>query len=444
MKLSQAHCASINTFSVFFLLIIWVLPGTIAFRNIFLSLAALSGIGMIFFNWSLLNSFRTKLIPIYSIICLFLWVLIHYLFFSINPELELYEIKGLWLRALAGFIAALGFSIVFVRTPSARKYLYIGIISVPLINVASYLYASFLNGGLLKSSSFIFFLFAKIETAFFGALGGAVVISAFLYYLIYENKKFNSYYLGLGILTLTLIIVSDLLSATMNGLLIIAYLCLLLFLFLLLKKFREFKGNIKRLNFATIFITAVIIVSLFIAYKPVFNRLNHYYQDVKIGFNIDEIDEWRVLRGEGFQPLNSLGNPVTLNIYYRAAFAAKGVRLINKYPLGYGSINESFNRLQNLEGELHLHTGQVHSGWIDLGLAFGIPGLALIFIALIGALYLAFFLKTREGMLAVFLCITLIPFGLVSELTYKQYFEMLIFFITFSCGLVCLQKDSST
>jgi Ca2+/Na+ antiporter len=249
--------------------------------------------------------------------------------------------------------------------------------------------------------------------------------------------------MGLSILALTLIIVSDLLSATMSGLLIIAYLLALVFLLILLKNFRKLKDNIKRHTFGTIFISVALTGFLLIAYKPVFSHLNHYYQDVKIGFNIDEVDEWRILHGEGFQPLNSFGKPVTLNIYYRAAFAAKGIQLINKYPMGYGSINESFNRLQNLEGELHLHAGQVHSGWIDLGLAFGIPGLALIFIALVGALYSAIFLKTREGMLALFLCITLIPFGLVSELTYKQYFEMLIFLITFSCGLVYAQSYDS-
>lgn len=441
MKVSQSHYVTINTFSIFCLLIIWVLPGTIALRNILIFSAAVSAVGIIYSNWEEFKFFRLSLAPIYLIIGLFIWVFIHYIYFSTNPELEFSEIKGLWVRALASAIAALGFSIVFCTTPSARKYLYMGILSVPLINIISYLYASYLNGSPLNPGNFIFFLFAKIETAFYGALGGAIVVSTFAYYLVYKKSKINYIYLVLNALFLILIVVSDTLSTTLNGLLIIFLLLTLLFLLALLKNLTKLKDAIKRNYVSAIFFSLASLIILVSIYGPVSSKFNHYLQDVQIGFNIDGFDEWRILRGEGFQPLNSHDKPVTLNVYYRAAFAAMGIRLIPKYPLGYGSINESFNRLQTLEGELHLHTGQVHSGWIDFGLAFGLPGLALILSALVGALYLASFLKTREGMLAAFLCITLILFGLLAELAYKQYFEMLIFFITFSCGLVFLQKD---
>jgi O-antigen ligase len=125
-----------------------------------------------------------------------------------------------------------------------------------------------------------------------------------------------------------------------------------------------------------------------------------------------------------------------MNTYYRTAYASAGIRLISMYPLGYGSINQSFVGMQKHAGIQSEHLGQVHSGWIDFGLAFGVPGLAMIFLTLLSTIYLGLRSRLQTNLVPVVICITLIPFCLIAETSYKQYFESLIFFIALSASLV--------
>ena len=115
-----------------------------------------------------------------------------------------------------------------------------------------------------------------------------------------------------------------------------------------------------------------------------------------------------------------------------------GVRLIGQYPLGYGSINQSFNQLQSYAKIYHEHGGQVHSGWIDFGLAFGVPGLSLIFLSLITIILFGLQQKNEFSLQAVLFAAMLIPFGLIAEISYKQYFEATLFFIAFTATIVAL------
>jgi O-antigen ligase len=106
------------------------------------------------------------------------------------------------------------------------------------------------------------------------------------------------------------------------------------------------------------------------------------------------------------------------------------------YPLGYGSINQSFVGMQRHAGIQSEHLGQIHSGWIDFGLAFGIPGLVIVFLTLVSTIYLGLRSRLQTNLVPVVICITLIPFCLIAETSYKQYFESLIFFIALSASLV--------
>ena len=118
-----------------------------------------------------------------------------------------------------------------------------------------------------------------------------------------------------------------------------------------------------------------------------------------------------------------------------------GVRLIGQYPFGYGSINESFVGLMDEEKIRHGHMGQTHSGWIDCGLAFGVPGLILVFTSLL--LTIAFGLSARSplNLLAVMICVTLIPFSAIAEMSWKQYFESMLFFISLAATLIAAKGE---
>jgi hypothetical protein len=90
----------------------------------------------------------------------------------------------------------------------------------------------------------------------------------------------------------------------------------------------------------------------------------------------------------------------------------------------------------------HEHQGQANSGWIDLGLEFGLPGLGLVFLAMLSIIY--FSLKSRSALILPWatMCLAFIPFGLIAEITWKQYFEATIFFLTLGATIVALVQTN--
>jgi O-antigen ligase len=91
----------------------------------------------------------------------------------------------------------------------------------------------------------------------------------------------------------------------------------------------------------------------------------------------------------------------------------------------------------------HEHGGQVHSGWIDFGLAFGIPGLLFIFITLLSTIYFGLKSKSPVALPWVMICLAFIPFGLIAEISYKQYFEATIFFLTLGSTVIIFTGNRS-
>lgn len=429
MKISENKLAIASVISILGLLCIWVIPNTIALRHLLLVVACLSAIELIRCNWSSLRAVNTSYLPLFSILGLFVWVIIHYTFFSLNPQLELSEIKGLWMRSLLGFIAAVGLGIAITKHPKLRLYFYIGLFLTPAINVFAYCWASYLKHGLLKPNEFVFFLFAKVETAYFGAVAAAVAVGNLVYLLPNRIQKSNYKDIIFWVLGLLLVLLSAFISSTMNGMAAAAGLCFLLAFVVLIKAFLG-SGNSKK--FALFFSVLTILVALMLWQAQ--NIYTHkgwgmVIYDSKLALDIENNLQWK---GDAIAevPLNSAGHKVAPSTYIRFAYAAVGIKLISKYPFGYGSINQSFDGLLEYFGIEHIPNRQAHSGWIDFGLAFGIPGLLLIFTSLLSIIYFGIKSKSSIALPWVVLCLVFIPFGLVAEISYKQYFEATIFFIT--------------
>ena len=436
MKLNEKSLANISVASVCALLWIWVVPGTIALRHGLLGIGCIAGILMIRSHWAKLSAPRFNLIPLYAIAALFIWVGIHYYFFSLNPALELSEIKGLWLRSFAGCIMAIGFAIALSQQSHLRKYFYISIFAVPFLNLMTYLYACYLNGALIKPNDFVKFYFAKIETAYFGGIAATVSVANLIFLFSRKIEKKTYLFIALYFLGIALVLFSALLSSTKNGIAIALALCILLSIVILAKAFWSFKGS-KKAAITVVILMLGLTAAIWQGHKSfAYKGWDTIFEDVKVAVDIDKNTQWQ--RGEGTveAPLNSLGIPAALNTYSRFAYAAVGIRLISQYPLGYGSINKSFDGLQTQANIYHEHGGQVHSGWIDFGLAFGLPGLSLIFLTLISIIYLGLKQGDELSLIAVIYCLMLIPFGLIAEISYKQYFEATLFFIAFAATIV--------
>lgn len=436
MKFSDKLLANISVASVCALLWIWVLPGTIALRHGLLGVGCIAGILLIRSSWPKLSSAKSNLIPLWLVASLFVWVGIHYLFFSLNPTLELSEIKGLWARSLAGCIMAIGFSISLSQYAYLRKYFYISIFAVPLINSLAYFYDCYITGSILKPIEFERFYFAKIETAYFGAIATVVAI-ANLIYLLFGQKRNNAYFqVALYFLGIALVLLSDFIANTKNGIAITLSICILFLILVSAKVFSS--SNSSKKGAVTLWVLMLLLLTLAwqghksFAYKG----WDTIFEDVKVAVEVDKNTQWQRKEGTVEPPLNSLNLPASLNTYSRFAYGMVGIRLIGNHPFGYGSVNQSFNGLQAYENIYHEHEGQVHSGWIDFGLAFGLPGLLIILATLIAIIFIGLKQKGILSLVAVLFSIMLIPFGLIAEISYKQYFEATIFFIAFSSAIV--------
>jgi O-antigen ligase len=112
------------------------------------------------------------------------------------------------------------------------------------------------------------------------------------------------------------------------------------------------------------------------------------------------------------------------------AWAVKGFELIIDNPLGYGLLINSFGPLAKAKWPDSSLTHS-HSGWIDLGLAFGIPGLALILIGLFGAVIRCSEKSTFIPNAGVWVLLSMALVFISSEVAERILFDYLIFLIAF-------------
>ena len=102
---------SLVIFGVVMQLCLWVIPGTIALRQILLALTLIPSLFLLRGYLRFLTFHKAQLIPTLLLLCLLIWVVIHLIFFSYDFELELKQFTSLWLRAIVGII--IGFSLGF-------------------------------------------------------------------------------------------------------------------------------------------------------------------------------------------------------------------------------------------------------------------------------------------------------------------------------------------
>ena len=160
--------------------------------------------------------------------------------------------------------------------------------------------------------------------------------------------------------------------------------------------------------------------------------------DAKVALNTSQYQQWK-FNGEKGYPNNEWGTVTSVTNYERIAWAKEGIRLIVQNPLGYGLVERSFGRLGKIawpDSKLH----QSHSGWIDLTLGIGVPGVALILGAI---LVLLLQLSSINPVFGVFPWVKACQWGLfclvlmwcTTEISQKVYLDSLIFWIALAAGI---------
>jgi hypothetical protein len=437
--------------SVVVLLIIWVLPNTIALRNILLITGGISGFIVIIQSHFFVGRSLQEMMPLYLFSLLFIWALLHFFFFSLNPELSFNELKGVWFRSALGTITAIGLSIVLRLNQTLRPYFFISLFAIAWINLAAYVWLSVEAGHLLLPADFVWkFVFKKIEAAFFGVITISIACANIVFLMSKKMDIKDTRYLIYWCLGIVSAILSSVVANTKNGVAVSLGLCFLLGIALIYKASLGKGASRLKLLLPAIFIVMVLVGGWKVHAQFASQGWSTLLEDVQISSQIDQHNFWRFngqhwnkVVGEEF-PKNSKGLPVAGNTYERIAWATQGVMLISQYPLGYGSINRSFvGMLNHAQVEQQLES-QTHSGWIDFGLAFGLPGLLILLLTFASIIYNGFIRGNQFGFIGVWLILGFMPFGLIAEINYKHNFEILLFFISFAAASTLLMRNANS
>jgi len=416
---------------------VWVLPQIAAWRNVSLVVGAVAGV---YISWYYRADLVTKrALPIWFVGLLFVWATIHLFFLSQDPNLQWTEYRGIWKRAGLAGLFALGFGLSIANTP--RKWVWPLIFLALLIPSLTYLLKwilTFYGQGLgfdvpaylkVYYGSSRFYV-PKTDYVVFCLPTLAVGLGGLQYLIV--TKKLTVFKLISCLLLVLLPLFVFYGQNIKNGIVYAALLFLTLFL-ILLKYFLRRKIWLGLFSLLMVATLSAVFAFYYIEKNP---SLSSLYYDIKTSIKIDEYPQWRYSTGPNL-PINELGRQVSVSNYVRIAWAVVGLKLIAENPMGYGLIENSFSRLVEIkwpDGK-NLYLSHSHSGWIDLILGIGIPGILLIIIAMILTLRNIRFLGLGERYFCSWLLSSIILLWCTTEVSANGNFDPLIFWIVFAGGL---------
>ena len=261
---------------------------------------------------------------------------------------------------------------------------------------------------------------------------------AFAYYGLSQLFTSGSKYKYSAIFLIIVLLVASLYifykSGNKNG--VLYFLCITLF----------FLGHIvvknyKRINYQNAIFLAIIALLLVTAFQSMSviqsqgkykTSWSHFISDAKVAVNFDRFDRWKYSEEEEIYPYpkNEYGVTVNPSNYERVAWSIKGVELAVENPLGYGLLINSFGELAKQKWP-ESTLNHSHSGWIDLALGLGIPGLFLILISV--GLTVSNCIKSKNvyanagAWVLLAMCLVFVS----SEVAERILFDYFIFLITF-------------
>jgi O-Antigen ligase len=426
---------------------IWALPETILIRHVCLIAGALASLWVIYQYRK--SFFQKKSIPAWLIAALFAWASFHLFFLSNDFAAQYEEYTSIWKRTAIGAVFALGFGIAlssYSRKQDSKgkalwTLIYIGLLAPTLTYIVKYVLT---NYGVQKG-----WVVPDYWKLYYGSLPFYIPKTAYVCFClptlgialgqlacnIHQHQSFkwaNLVYLA----TIPAVLFVFYGENIKNG---VVYSAALLLLFLGVLVFRNFRRHwaIKLLVLGVVLAIGVLFVANSLQTNDSWRTFS---ADAKIARDTQTYQQWKY-NGEKGYPNNELGTMVSVTNYERMAWAKEGIKLAMQNPLGYGLIERSFGHLAKInwpDSKLH----QSHSGWIDLVLGLGIPGIALILTSLLILLYqlgrLGKDIPTSPNPY-----VTMVWWALFSalimwcttEISQKVYFDALILWLTLGAGV---------
>lgn len=438
------------------LLGIWAVKETIALRNILLVSGTLLSVSYI------ANEFRCsklkeqcdfwRLLPFALIALAFVWVVCHYLFFAIDPAQQLKELKSTWLRALMASIVGLGTGLALRKHLNRLNLLWLGIFVTFAVLFYQYIPRALAQQKLLVPDYDHYLFHLKINTVLMGTILLAGIDGALFDHLRsiqFQWRHFRLSYLLFWLIGTVMALWSFVyIVDARNGI----GLSTILYSFWFVCAFFIFiRGQIQRFNLRgwIIFLFAGAGLLLILYFGFLQTKLNPGWTtllaDAKIAVQIDRYPNWQNPPQLGY-PKRDDGQIVTPNTYERIAWAAAGSKAILQYPAGVGVLAYPFaihpKRPANMYSAPGIPGIATHSGWVELGLAFGVPILSLIFGVLLISLRNAIRGAYPAKMTILGFCILILFLYTVGEAAIDHGLEILFFLLALLQALMLTSPRS--
>jgi hypothetical protein len=437
---------------------VWSLPETILIRHICLTVGAIIGAYEIYqFRDSLLKRLNSSNLPTWVLLSLFMWISFHLFFLSNNFYLQMQEYTGIWKRTALGAIFALGLGLTLgSQNPRKQKVywslLYLGLLAPTLIYILKYLLSHYESALGINVPEYLklhygAFPFYIPKTAYVCFCLPTLAASLSQLKLNIGRQAWLSLDSAIYALTIPAVLFVFYSENIKNG---VAYGAFLILIFVI---------QIFLVNVGKYWIKKTLFVAIILMAGAGF-LVNHIQKneswrtltmDAPIAMDTSQYDHWKFNGAKGY-PINELGKMVSITNYERIAWGKQGLMLLAHNPLGYGLIERSFGHLAKQEWpDSTLH--QSHSGWLDLALGIGLPGIAIVVTALLLNMRLLRNLQELENKQKINPNETETPFKapwpsccwwillanlvmwLTTEISQKVFFDSLIFWIALASGL---------
>ena len=422
------------------LLAVWSLKNTIALRNALLAVGTLLAL---FLLWQYSKQKRVEgvsiprsatwgqYIPLALSFAMLLWVVIHYFFFSSESGQQFQELSSTWVRVLESILIGAATGLVLRDHPRRAQFLWLGIYGSFVYLLVHYLGIYFQTGQAFMPNYYFSSPFGnKINTVLMGGLFISAICGSSANALLNNRPHYPwpiyCYWL-LGVLTILFAVTTiiDTRNGVGVGIILIASWVLYVGASKLTQQIKLGKLDWK-IGLATL-IPAILII-IFIQQHLSINRgWNNFVDDVTVAVKIDEVPNWQDIKKYGY-PKTASGEPVYPNNYERAAWATAGIHSITRNPFGYGLLEHSLGKvIRKSYPEATVRSS--HSAWIDLGLAFGIPGLLLTLGALLSTIVLALKSNSPNRLVVIWVAADLLFTFTIAEVSSKHTIEILFFCI---------------
>lgn len=380
---------------------VWMLPKTIFLRNTCLGIGAALSLFVIYrYRKSFLSKYA---LPTYLLIALFVWLVFHLLFLSNDYPAQYRELTSVWKNCAIAILFGLGFGLSLssvVSNPTVDSnipkvnskvsqmvwiFIWLGLIAPGLIFIIKWVLT---NQGpawgitvpdywKLWPVSAPYYV-AKLDYVCFCMPVFAIALGQIKVQI--DQERFLSWANGFYICVVGSVLFVFAKWQIFNGFI---YALLITAILTCIMVWRYFKKEISSKQLIVIIFFCGLATILLYQIRTE-SHFETFVADAKVALDGEKYPQWKYDGAQGY-PNSELGIQVNVSNYERVSWFVHGVELIPRYPQGYGLLHRSFGRLVKMDyPDSNMH--QSHSGWLDLTLGIGIPGVALILCAMLLAM----------------------------------------------------------